>query len=174
MTRAIRIALIGTAATLFALPALAQNAAPDPHAGHMTTTAEVAAAAIPDDAGQAYTQAMAKMHQAMMINPTGDADVDFVRGMIPHHQGAIDMARIQLKFGKDPELRKLSEAVIAAQEKEIAEMQAWLEKNAPDAANADAAKMESMTANPATGAAPDVAPAPKPAADGEPAPKPAE
>lgn len=171
MTRPIRIALIGAAATLFSLPALAQDAPQADHSAH----AAPATAAAPANSNEAYALAMNKMHQAMMIAPTGDADVDFVRGMIPHHQGAIDMARIQLEFGKDPELRALSEAIIAAQEKEIADMQAWLAKNAPDAAAADAAKMESMTANPATGEAPEVAPEPpKPAANGEPAPKPAD
>lgn len=78
----------------------------------------------------AFAEANAKMHKDMMVELTGDTDVDFVRSMIPHHQGAIDMAKIELQYGKDPEIRKLAEAVIKAQEAEIADMNAWLKAHA--------------------------------------------
>ncbi|MFC3168495.1 MULTISPECIES: CopM family metallochaperone [Paracoccus] len=102
---------------LFALAfgAYAQDAAHD-HAGHGTQ----------DDAAQAYGAVMEKMHSDMAMESSGDADVDFVRGMIPHHQGAIDMAKVLLEHGDDPEIRKLAEDVIAAQEAEIKTMQDWL------------------------------------------------
>ncbi len=74
-----------------------------------------------------YMAAAAKMHRDMTITYSGDADVDFVRGMIPHHQAAIDMAKVQLAHGKDPSVRKLAEAIIIdAQEAEIASMRVWL------------------------------------------------
>jgi hypothetical protein len=74
----------------------------------------------------AYQAVNEKMHRDMMITFTGDADRDFVAAMIPHHQGAIDMAEVVLKYGKDPEIRKLAQGIIAAQQKEIARMNAWL------------------------------------------------
>jgi uncharacterized protein (DUF305 family) len=77
----------------------------------------------------AYKIAMDKMMADMMVPYTGNADVDFAKGMIPHHQGAIDMAKVVLQFGKDTEIRKLAEAVVAAQESEIAFMQNWLKAN---------------------------------------------
>ena len=79
-------------------------------------------------ATKAYREVNAKMHRDMDITYTNDADVDFVRGMIPHHQGAIDVAKIQLQHGRDPELRRLAERIVADQEREIAEMRAWLAK----------------------------------------------
>jgi uncharacterized protein (DUF305 family) len=71
-----------------------------------------------------------KMHGGMDITFTGNADVDFVKGMIPHHEGAVDMAKTVLAFGKDPEVRKLAEDVIKTQAVEIAFMKEWVKKNA--------------------------------------------
>ncbi len=79
---------------------------------------------------KALEQANAGMHHAMSIEMTGDVDVDFMRAMIPHHQGAIDMAKIGIAYGKDPDTRKQAEEIIKAQEAEIAFMEEWLKRNA--------------------------------------------
>jgi uncharacterized protein (DUF305 family) len=79
---------------------------------------------------KAFQAADAKMHDNMGVSYSGDPDVDFVRGMIPHHQGAIDMAKVELEYGKNPDIRKIAETIIAAQEGEIAALQAWLDAHA--------------------------------------------
>ena len=78
---------------------------------------------------KAFKEAHAKMMRDMHMKLTGNPDLDFARGMIPHHEGAIDMAKLQLAHGKDPQLRKMAEQIIKDQEKEIGELQAWLKKN---------------------------------------------
>ena len=80
-------------------------------------------------ASMAFMEANTKMHEMMAIEFTGNADVDFIKGMIPHHQGAVDMAKIVLEHGTDPEVKRLAEAIIAAQEVEIKWMTEWLAKN---------------------------------------------
>ncbi len=83
----------------------------------------------PTNATEAFEAASARMHRDMTITFSGDPDVDFVRGMTPHHQGAIDMAKVVLQYGKDPELKKLAEDIVKSQEAEVAFMKAWLAKN---------------------------------------------
>ena len=76
---------------------------------------------------QGYKSAMMKAMLAME-KFSGDADVDFMKQMRPHHQAAIDMAKVVLANGKDSETKKLAQEIITAQEKEIAVIDAWLKK----------------------------------------------
>ena len=100
------------------------------HSGHGTDQAAVGPQGDRGPSSLAFHGINQKMHEAMNVAFTGNADVDFVKGMIPHHQGAVDMAKLVLAFGSDPEIRKLAETVIRAQEAEIAMMRAWLQRNA--------------------------------------------
>ena len=128
--RSCRFLLGAALAACLAAPSIAQEAV---HEGHVpeqavpsADTGSEASSGAPSPARAAMEAANEKMHAAMMLPPGTDADVLFAQAMIPHHEGAIDMARVQLQYGKDPELRKLAEEIIAAQEGEIAVLKDWL------------------------------------------------
>ena len=120
-----RFFLTAVLAAMAAGGALAQDTGS--HAGHDMSVTTSATTASP--AAEAYTDAMDRMHGPMMEGvANANPDVAFVLGMIPHHQGAIDMAKIVLEYGKDDFTRDLAQEVIAAQEKEIAGMRDWLKQ----------------------------------------------
>lgn len=148
MTRSISTALL--------LLALAAPAAAQPsHQGHGGHGAPAAAPKGQTGAGAMTTESMQGMLNTMMPAPgdaastkdfksadmkmmhdmvvpyTGNPDVDFRTKMIPHHQGAIDMAKVALAHAKDETTKTLAAQIIKDQEREIAEMREWLSKNAP-------------------------------------------
>ena len=81
-----------------------------------------ATAARPDGFRAMISDAVARMHVAMDVPFSGDADRDFARMMIPHHQGAVDMALAELRYGKDKRLKRLAQQIIVDQQQEIALM----------------------------------------------------
>lgn len=80
---------------------------------------------------QAFKQSNMTMHKNMTMDYSGNADVDFVRGMIAHHQGAVDMAKVELQYGQSPEMKSLAQQIVSSQEHEIAQMQQWLKAHSP-------------------------------------------
>jgi uncharacterized protein (DUF305 family) len=74
---------------------------------------------------------MARMHGAMMVRPDGDVDRDFVAMMVPHHQGAIDMAQAELRYGRNEQLRRIAQEIIVEQQQEIAAMRLALGQTLP-------------------------------------------
>jgi len=110
------------------LASLAHAQTADPHAGHSMATP---ASSDKSASSVAFERVNAKMHKDMAVKLTGNADKDFLAGMIPHHQGAVDMAEVVLKYGKDPKVKKLAQDIIATQKQEIALMQAWLKEMPP-------------------------------------------
>jgi len=77
----------------------------------------------------AYREASAQMHAAMSIDYTGDPDIDFLRGMIAHHEGALAMAKVAVEHGEAQDVRALAEEIIAAQEAEIIRMRIMLARH---------------------------------------------
>jgi Domain of unknown function (DUF305) len=122
--RAISLAITASlAGTSFAL-------ARDPaRADHVRgpTPSQQQIAARPDDSSEQQflsenTAAMNKMMTDMTVKPTGDIDRDFVAMMVPHHQGAVDMAKAELKYGHNAELRRIAQEIIDTQQQEMPEM----------------------------------------------------
>lgn len=129
MSRTIaRLLTLGLASAAISLagPALAAD---DADGQHEMGSSQMSSHSSEAPSSQAYMAANEKMHHNMSMDYSGDADVDFVRGMIAHHQGAIDMAKVELKYGKDNEMRRLAERIIKAQQGEIKLMQRWLKAN---------------------------------------------
>ncbi|WP_414499661.1 DUF305 domain-containing protein [Zymobacter sp. IVIA_12111.31 C1] len=91
---------------------------------HARTSTAVQAQRAPST--KALKEAGMSMHKAMDITYTGNADVDFARAMIAHHQGAIDMAKVELQYGTAPEMRALAKDIVDSQQHQVEQMQRWI------------------------------------------------
>ncbi len=105
-------------------------------------------------ASAGFMKAMSDMMKNMMMTATGKPDLDFMQGMLPHHQGAVDMAKVELQHGKDPEMKALAQDIVKAQEAEIAIIKDWLSKTdasslvtVQDSTTANKQAMDSMMNN---------------------------
>ena len=89
-------------------------------------------------------RSMDRMNAAMAtVKRSGDNDVDFVKLMLPHHQAALDMAKTQLMYGKDPQMRRLAQEIVTDQQSEIELMQLWLkQRDAPSAKTGTRVKLQ--------------------------------
>lgn len=125
-------AALGTGLALSALAFTANAQMPAAgHSGHtgMGQAASADANANASPSTKAFQASGEEMMQGMNAPYTGNADQDFAAQMIAHHQGAVSMARVELEYGKDPEMRKLARDIIKAQKKEIAFMKKWQDKH---------------------------------------------
>lgn len=108
----------------------AQTNIADPHAGHGSHQGHTSSGSSKVTAAtKKYQQINDNMHKSMDIKFTGDADKDFLAAMIPHHQGAIDMAEVVIQYGKNPKIRQLAQEIITMQKKEIADMKQLLKES---------------------------------------------
>ncbi|HDT6074897.1 TPA: DUF305 domain-containing protein [Enterobacter roggenkampii] len=90
-------------------------------------SSSASASASSSSSSQEYMSGMKGMHDKMMAAvKESDPDKAFAKGMVAHHEGAIAMAETELKYGKDPEMRKLAQDIIKAQKGEIEQMNTWL------------------------------------------------
>lgn len=104
----------------------------------------------PADYGQAVDAAMERMHKDMMAPRSGDVDHDFVQAMVPHHQGAIDMAVAELRYGRNPQLKRIAQEIIIEQQQEIAAMRLALGQPLPPSMPAPT-QPQGSTGKPASG-----------------------
>jgi uncharacterized protein (DUF305 family) len=124
-----KYAVLAVLASLVAIAPFGEQALSQQPNGHSNHSMPMGSAQTSSASTEGYKAANEAMHRGMTIPFTGDPDVDFVRQMMPHHQAAVDMAKVVLAHGKDPEIKKLAQEIVAAQEKEIAFMQSWLAKH---------------------------------------------
>jgi hypothetical protein len=122
----------GLGSAIFGLRLLAAFAAPPLAFAHEAHPPAQTPATSEESAFLAENEAaMSKMMSAMEAKPTGDIDRDFVAMMVPHHQGAIDMAVLQLRYGKNEQLRRIAQEIIVGQMQEIAAMKLAIGEQAP-------------------------------------------
>jgi uncharacterized protein (DUF305 family) len=119
---------VGFAATA----AVGQTTAPPGKQGAAMTNAQQGGGAkesAPAASSDAFEDASVQMQRDLQVRYTDDADHDFASVMAAYHKGAIAAANIELKYGTDPQMRHLAETIIAANEKQIAQAQAWQKKH---------------------------------------------
>ena len=124
--------LAGIAALALAACQPAESGASDAEQAAMTPEAGASQPgdmAMPAGPATPFTEVERQMHEGMMEVSGGGIDEMWARKMIAHHQGAIDMGNVVLKYGDDPEVKALAEHIIADQQAEIAQMRAWVEKS---------------------------------------------
>ena len=127
------VSLVTTASVAASSFALAQ----DPKGAHHVGSARIHYVADRPDHSEEHpflsenAAAMKKMMVDMTIKPSGDVDRDFVEMMVPHHQGAIDMAQAELKYGHNAQLRRLAQQIVKAQQSEIVVMRRSLGDKQP-------------------------------------------
>ena len=113
--------------SLFVILMLSLPAISAEHSEMKMSDISSSASASSSSSSQEYMSGMKGMHDKMMAAvKESDPDKAFAKGMVAHHEGAIAMAETELKYGKDPEMRKLAQDIIKAQKGEIEQMNTWL------------------------------------------------